>query len=164
MVLNFGYVRQVALDPQTGQWLHPQDAPRNIAINSEASDRLGHCGLLDFGQGVQKFSIRYEADLDRGGAIVLDVRPLQCKDGWPGAGDDMNEGTDQIESVRTGTVIEMAAEGVMDQLADGSWRIPLKSVPGSKDVLALSAVGSSFAALAKFDPDNEKQRWLVKAP
>ena len=52
----FGYIRQVELNPQTGQRLHPQEAPRNIATNSEASDRPGHCGLLDFGQGVQKFS------------------------------------------------------------------------------------------------------------
>lgn len=95
---------------------------------------------------------------------MLDIRPLRWKDGWPIAGDKMKEGTDQIESVRTGTVIEMAAEGVMDQLADGSWRIRPKSVPGSKDALALSAGGSSFATLAKFDPDSEKQRWLVKAP
>jgi arabinan endo-1,5-alpha-L-arabinosidase len=51
-----------------------------------------------------------------------------------------------------------------DQLADGSWRIMPKSIPNSKDALALSAVGSSFATLAKFDPKSEKQRWLVKLP
>ena len=48
----------------------------------------------------------------------------------------------------------------MDQLADGTWRIS----PKSKQALALSAVGSSFATLAKFDPNSEKQRWLFKAP
>lgn len=329
----FGYIRLVELNPRTGQRLHPEEAPRNIAINSEASEMIfhdgwyyllvthgsccrgadsgynirvgrsknvggpfldnmgvdmlqgggklfvasagravgpGHFGLLDLGDGVQKFSLHYEADLDRGGASVLDIRPLQWKDGWPVAGDNMKEGTYQIESVRTGTVIEMAVEGVpvggrqsgrgggrgafagqggaippqdaaqvsskwpegnvdlrmanymlqaqqkwtitpvlnaggypgspyfkitiagtdralaataqaelvmlphftggpeqlwrMDQLADGSWRIMPKSVPGSKEPLALSAVGSSFATLAKFDPASEKQRWLVKAP
>ena len=51
-----------------------------------------------------------------------------------------------------------------DQLADGAWRIMPKSVPNSKEGLALSAVGSSFATLAKFDPKSEKQRWLVKLP
>ncbi len=329
----FGYIRLVELNPQTGQRLHPEEAPRNIAVNGEASDMIyhdgwyyllvthgsccrgadsgynirvgrsknvagpfvdnmgvdmlqgggklfvgsagrvigpGHFGLLDLGQGVQKFSLHYEADLDRGGASVLDIRPLQWKDGWPVAGDNMKEGTYQIQSVRTGTVIEMAVEGVpvggrqagrgggrgafagqggvipaqdsaqvsskwpagaadlrmanymlqaqqrwtiapvpnaggypgapyfkvtiagtdralaataeaelvvlptftgapeqlwrMDQLADGSWRIMPKSVPGAKDALALSAVGGSFATLAKFDPASEKQRWLVKAP
>ena len=52
----------------------------------------------------------------------------------------------------------------MDQLADGSWRIMPKSVPNSKAALVLSAVGSSFATLAKFDPKSEKQRWLFKTP
>jgi arabinan endo-1,5-alpha-L-arabinosidase len=51
-----------------------------------------------------------------------------------------------------------------DQLADSSWRIMPKAVPNSKEPLVLSAVGSSFATLAKFDPKSEKQRWLLKAP
>jgi len=49
-----------------------------------------------------------------------------------------------------------------DQLADGSWRIMPAS--SANRTLALSAVGSSSATLATFDPDSEKQRWLVKAP
>ena len=52
----------------------------------------------------------------------------------------------------------------MDQLADGTWRIVPKSMPNSKEMLVLSAVGSSFATLAKFDPKSEKQRWLFKTP
>ena len=51
-----------------------------------------------------------------------------------------------------------------DQLADGSWRIMPKAIPGSNEPLVLSAVGSSFATLAKFDPLGEKQRWLIKMP
>jgi arabinan endo-1,5-alpha-L-arabinosidase len=245
----------------------------------------GHFGLLDLGDGVQKFSLHYEADLDRGGASVLDIRPLLWRDGWPVAGENAKEGTYQIESLRTGTVLELAIEGVpvggrrtgrgggrggapaadggrgglfagtggvippqdpaavfnawpkgnvdtrlanymsqaqqkwtitavtggggypgspyfkitiagtdrtlaataegelivvpsfnaapeqlwrLDQLADGSWRIMPKSVPnsgtGSNEALSLSAVGSSFATLAKFDPASEKQRWILRAP
>ncbi len=56
--------------------------------------------------------MHWEADLDRGGASVLDVRPLLWKDGWPEAGENMKEGTYQIESVRTGTALELAVEGV----------------------------------------------------
>ena len=52
----------------------------------------------------------------------------------------------------------------LDQLADGTWRIMPKAIPGSKDAPALSAVGSSFATLARFDPKSEKQRWLLKTP
>lgn len=243
----------------------------------------GHFGLLDLGEGVQKFSCHYEADLDRGGASVLDIRPLLWRDGWPVAGENLKDSTYQIESVRTGTALELAVEGVpvggrrvrrgggpggggpggpgrpgggmfsgqggvippqeaaqvstnwpagkvairmanylcqaqqkwaitavtnaggypgspyfkitiagtqrtlaatadaelvalpaftggpeqlwrLDQLTDGSWRIMPKAVPDSKEPLALSAVGSSFATLARFDPTSDKQRWLLKAP
>ena len=275
----------------------------------------GHFGLLDLGEGVQKFSMHQEADLDRGGASVLDIRPLLWKDGWPVAGENMKEGTYEIESVRTGTALELAVEGMpvggrrtgrggpgggapvgpgggragqgapgdpnqtagagargtqvggtvapsagvgrgmfggtgspippqdvaevsknwpagnidirmsnymcqaqqkwtvttvanaggylgspyfkitiagtdralamgedgelialpaftggneqlwrLDQLTDGSWRIVPKSASTGKELLALSAIGSSFATLAKFDPKSDKQRWLFKMP
>jgi arabinan endo-1,5-alpha-L-arabinosidase len=52
----------------------------------------------------------------------------------------------------------------LDQLSDGTWRIVPKSVPNSKEPLALSAIGSSFATLARFDPESEKQRWFIKEP
>lgn len=252
----------------------------------------GHFGLFDLGDGVQRFSLHYEADLDRGGASVLDIRPLLWKGGWPVAGENLQAGTYQVESVRTGTVLELAVEGFpvggrpvrrgpppgvagrppgapagnagpppstgggifagtgkpiptqdvaevsakwptgnvdvrmgnyllqaqqkwtiepvpeaggylgapyfkitiagtartlaateggelialpaftgspeqlwrFDQLADGSWRIMPKAIPNAKEPLVLSAVGSSFATLAKFDPKSEKQRWLIKTP
>jgi arabinan endo-1,5-alpha-L-arabinosidase len=254
----------------------------------------GHFGLLDLGDGVQKFSCHYEADLDHGGASVLDIRPLLWKDGWPMAGENVKEGTYEIESVRTGTALELAIQGVpvggarggaaggrggipggpagvtagggapggpsggggmfsgtggvippqdvaqvsqnwptgnidirmsnymlqaqqkwiiapvanaggypgspyfkvviagtdralaatedaelaavptftgapeqlwrIEQLIDGTYRIMPKAVPNSKDQLALSAVGSSFATLAKLDSKSDKQRWNLKTP
>ena len=72
----------------------------------------GHFGLFDQGDGVQRFSMPYEGDLDRGGASVLDIRPLLWKDGWPIAGENFKEGTYEIESTRTGTALELAVEGV----------------------------------------------------
>ncbi len=71
----------------------------------------GHFGLLDLGDGVQKFSMHYEADLDRGGISVLDIRPLLWRDGWPVAGDNLEAGTYTLESARTGTVLELAVQG-----------------------------------------------------
>jgi arabinan endo-1,5-alpha-L-arabinosidase len=241
----------------------------------------GHFGLLDLGGGVQKFSCHYEADLDKGGASVLDIRPLLWKDGWPVAGDNFKEGTYEIESVRAGTALELAVEGVpvggrsrgprgaapggrgggggargmfagrggvippqdaaqvsknwpagnldirmfnymcqaqqkwtvtpvaeaggypgapyfkitiagtdrtlavgedeelvalpaftggpqqlwrLDQLTDGTWRIMPRAASTAKEPLALSAVGSSFATLEKFDPASDKQRWHFKTP
>ena len=251
----------------------------------------GHFGLFDLGDGVQRFSQHYEADLDRGGASVLDIRPLLWRDGWPVAGENLQAGTYQFESVRTGTVLELAVEGFpvggrpvrrgpppgtpsgpgapsgtsgpvsgggggifagtgkpippqdvaevspkwptgdldvrmgnymcqaqqkwaiepvvaaegylgapyfkitiagttrtlaatkdgelvvltnftgsaeqlwrFDRLADGSWRVRPKETPNTREPLVLSAVGSSFATLARFDPVSEKQRWLLKTP
>jgi arabinan endo-1,5-alpha-L-arabinosidase len=233
----------------------------------------GHFSLLDLEDGVQKFSCHYEADLDRGGASVLDIRPLLWKNGWPVAGENVKEGTYEIESVRTGTALELAVEGVpvggrgrmlrrrtggggifegvdesippqdaaqvsqnwpagnidirlsnymlqaqqkwtiepvadaggypgspyfkitvagtkralaatdkaelvavsaftgtpeqlwrIEQLTDGTYRIMPKAIPNSGEPLALSAVGSSFATLTRFDAGSDKQRWLLNKP
>ena len=51
----------------------------------------------------------------------------------------------------------------IEKLADGTWRVMPKSIPNSSEALSLSAVGSSFATLAGFDPASDKQRWLIKA-
>jgi len=72
----------------------------------------GHFGLLDLGDGVQKFSCHYEADLDRGGRSVLDIRPLLWKDEWPIAGDNFREGTFVIQSERSGYALELAVDTV----------------------------------------------------
>jgi len=80
-----------------------------------ASDRHfgpGHFGLLNLGDGVQKFSCHYEADLDKGGRSVLDIRPLLWKDGWPVAGDNFKEGTYEIQSERSGYALELAVDFV----------------------------------------------------
>ena len=80
-----------------------------------ANDHLvgpGHFGLLDLGEGVQKFSCHYEADLDRSGRSVLGIRPLLWKDGWPVAGDNMHEGTYEIQSERSGYALELAVDFV----------------------------------------------------
>jgi len=259
----------------------------------------GHFGLLDLGEGVQKFSCHYEADLDRGGISVLDIRPLLWRDGWPVAGENVAAGTYAIASVRTGTALELAVQGVpvgglrgrggrgapgaggppggrgaapdaagrgappdasgraaapvtppppipaqeaaqvstnwpsgkadvrmaqylvqaqqkwtiapaanaggypgspffkitiagtdrvlaatedrelvvlpaftgapeqlwrIDQLADGSYRLMPKAVPNSKEPVALSAVGSSTPTLARFDPQSDRQRWILTTP
>jgi arabinan endo-1,5-alpha-L-arabinosidase len=251
-----------------------------------ASDRhigLGHFGLLDLGDGVQKFSMHYEADMDRGGRSVLDIRPLLWKDGWPVGGDNFEAGTYEIQSERSGMALELATDFVrmdvprrrmpppvanggpppsmedffgppkgpvtpipdqtlaqdsanwpagtidvqlndymvrphqkwtitpvadaggypgspyfkitiaetdraltatadgnvvaqpsftgapeqlwrIDQLTDGTYRIMPKSVPGSSEPLALTAISPSSLALLKFDPHGDKARWNFRKP
>ena len=43
---------------------------------------------------------------------MLDIRPLLWRDGWPVAGDNLVAGTYAIESARTGTVLELAVQGL----------------------------------------------------
>src|SRR5579863_232770 len=75
----------------------------------------GHFGLMDLGDGVEKFSCHYEADLDRSGRSVLDIRPLLWKDGWPIAGDNFEEGTYEIQSERSGYALELGVDFVRMQ-------------------------------------------------
>ena len=72
----------------------------------------GHFGLLDLGDGVEKFSCHYEADLEQGGRSVLGIRPLLWKDGWPVAGDNFKQGTYEIQSERSGYALELAVDFV----------------------------------------------------
>lgn len=83
----------------------------------------GHFGLL-VENGVEKFSCHYEADLDKGGRSVLEIRPLLwTADGWPlpgknpgdatvpppAPGETLHDGTYQIRSQRTGLVLHSSA-------------------------------------------------------
>ena len=232
----------------------------------------GHFGLMNLGDGVEKFSCHYEADLDRSGRSVLDIRPLLWKDGWPVAGDNFKEGTYEIQSERTGYALELAVDFVrmgggrrggggfgggrggggpvtpvqaqelsqvstnwpagnldlrlgdymfrphqewtitavtnssgypgspcfkitlagtdralaatddaelvavpvftgapeqlwrIDQLTDCTYRIVPKTVPNSKEPMALTAVGYSTPTLTKFDPKSDKARWNFRTP
>jgi len=70
-----------------------------------------------------------------------------------------------VPSVHCGSCVYLLEQlWRFDQLADGTWRIMPKSIPNSKEAMALSAIGSSFATLSKFHPASEKQRWLFKTP
>lgn len=93
----------------------------------------GHFGLMDLGDGVQKFSCHYEADLEQGGFSVLGIRPLLWKNGWPVAGDNFKEGTYEIQSERSGYSLELAVDfvrmtgGIPFFKRDDS--VPVKPVP-----------------------------------
>jgi arabinan endo-1,5-alpha-L-arabinosidase len=96
----------------------------------------GHFGLFDLGDGVQKMSCHYEADLDQGGRSVLGIRPLLWKNEWPVAGDNFKEGTYEIESERRGYALELVVDFVrMSGGMRGFWRNtdePVKPVPSQE--------------------------------
>jgi hypothetical protein len=114
----------------------------------------GHFGLLDLGDGVQKFSLHYEADLDRGGSSVLDIRPLLWHDGWPVAGDNLQAGTYSLESARTGTVLELRCRasrlGVRGVVAAGADH-PARVVPAVA-VAVLLVAAPVAPRVAQFRP------------
>jgi arabinan endo-1,5-alpha-L-arabinosidase len=72
----------------------------------------GHFGLLDLGDGVEKFSMHYESDMDRGGRSVLAIAPLLWKDGWPVEGENLAPGTYEIQSERSGGALQLATDFV----------------------------------------------------
>jgi len=72
----------------------------------------GHFGLIDLGDGLQKFSMHYESDMDRAGRSVLAIQPLLWKDGWPVGGDNVAAGTYEIQSERSGGALELAVDFV----------------------------------------------------
>jgi arabinan endo-1,5-alpha-L-arabinosidase len=135
----------------------------------------GHFGLLDLNDGVQKFSCHYEADLDRGGISVLDIRPLLWRDGWPTAGENFKEGTYEIESVRTGTALELAVQGVPvggpragrggrgGRGADGRVNAPLAPI-ATQDASQVSANWPMGPVDARLSPYllQAQQKWTVR--
>jgi arabinan endo-1,5-alpha-L-arabinosidase len=80
-----------------------------------ARDKLigpGHFGRLILEDGVEKMSCHYEADLNQSGHSVLGIRPLLWKNGWPVAGDNIKDGTYEIESERRGYALELIVDFV----------------------------------------------------
>lgn len=225
----------------------------------------GHFGRFIVEDGVEKMSCHYEADLDQSGRSVLAIRPLLWKNGWPVAGNNIKEGTYEIESERRGYALELTVDFVrmpggmrgnrnndepikpvpsqelsdvintwptgninvrigdymfrphqkwtisavpeaggyiggpyykiiiagtnralaatsdaevitvpeftgaseqlwrIDQLTDGTFRIMPKTIPGSKESLALISSGDSTPTLGKFDMNSDNSKWNFKA-
>ena len=144
-----------------------QGGGKLFAASSGRNIGPGHFGLLDLGRGVEKFSLHYEADLDRGGVSVLDIRPLLWRDGWPVAGDNLTAGTYEIESARTGTVLEMAVPGVpVGGSRPRGPRDPGAPIPPPIPAQEPSHVGSSWPAGpagARMGPQmlQAQQKWAI---
>ena len=85
-----------------------------------AGDRktgAGHFGRTIIDEGVEVMSFHWEADFDMGGRSTLAVRPLLWKNDWPVGGDQLKEGTYEIESERRGYSLELAVDFVRMNVA-----------------------------------------------
>ena len=132
------------------------------------ADRLigpGHFGRMVIGDGVEKMSCHYEADLDQSGRSVLGIRPLLWKNGWPAAGDNFKEGTYEIESERRGYALELAVDFV--RMA-GGMRFnrnndePVKPVPSQElaDVIKTWPAGNIGLRISDY-MFRPHQKWTI---
>ncbi len=136
-----------------------------------ARDRLigpGHFGRVVLADGVEKMSCHYEADLDQGGRSMLGIRPLLWKNGWPVAGDNLREGTYEIESERRGYALELTVDFVrMPGRMRGFNRDsdePVKPVPSQQlvDVMESWPAGNMEVRIGDYMV-RPHQRWTITA-
>ncbi len=128
----------------------------------------GHFGLLDLGDGVQKLSCHYEADLDQSGRSVLGIRPLLWKNEWPVAGDNFKEGTYEIESERRGYALELVVDFVRMQGRMRGFRPepnePIEPVPSQvlSDVIETWPKGNIDVRIGDY-MFRPHQKWTITA-
>jgi arabinan endo-1,5-alpha-L-arabinosidase len=134
-----------------------------------ASERLlgpGHFGRVVLGDGVEKMSCHYEADLDQSGRSVLGIRPLLWKNGWPVAGDNFKEGTYEIESERRGYALELVVD--FTRMAGGARGFnrnndePIKPVASQQlpDVIQTWPTGNTDVRIGDY-MGRPHQKWTI---
>ncbi|MDP4210961.1 MAG: family 43 glycosylhydrolase [Bacteroidota bacterium] len=128
----------------------------------------GHFGRIVLGDGVEKMSCHFEADLDQSGLSVLGIRPLLWKNGWPVAGEKFKEGTYEIESERRGYALELAVDFV--RMPGGArWfnrdkNEPIKPVPSQElaDVIKTWSTGNTGVRIGDY-MFRPHQKWTITA-
>lgn len=138
----------------------------------DAADRqfgAGHFGRWIEGDGVEKMSFHWEADLDRGGRSVLAIRPLLWVNDWPVAGEAFEEGVYEISSVRRGYALELAVDFVRNDIPRSRfWMIdpnePVVSYPNQtlEEVIATWPEGDIQARCGDW-MNRPHQRWTITA-
>jgi arabinan endo-1,5-alpha-L-arabinosidase len=129
----------------------------------------GHFGRTIIDEGVEVMSCHFEADLDRSGRSVLGIRPLLWQNGWPVAGEPLEEGTYEIESCRRGYSLELAVDFVrMQQERERFWQMdltkPLKQIPNQQLADVQGGWPEGNIALRAGDyMMRPHQRWTVQA-
>ena len=148
----------------------------NIVVGRSRQVTGPYFGRTVIDEGVEVMSCHFEADLDRSGRSVLGIRPLLWQNGWPVAGEPLEEGTYEIESCRRGYSLELAVDFVrMQQERERFWQMdltkPLKQIPNQQlddvqggwpegNALAATA-GAELTAVPQFTGDDE-QLWRIE--
>src|SRR5690606_9202883 len=128
----------------------------------------GHFGRTILENGVEKVSLHYEADLDQGGRSVLAIKPLLWKNGWPVAGDNIKDGTYEIESERRGYALELTVDFVrMPRTTRGfgaNTDEPIVSVPSQQlsDVISTWPTGHIEVRIGDYMA-RPHQKWTISA-
>ncbi len=128
----------------------------------------GHFGRFILEDGVEKMSCHYEADLDLSGRSTLGILPLLWKNGWPAAGENLREGTYEIESERRGYALELVVDFV--RMAGGmrgfgrNTNEPVKPVPSQElaDVINTWPTGNIGVRIGDY-MTRPHQKWTITA-
>ena len=92
-----------------------QGGGKMVVAAEERRFGAGHFGRYIVEPGVEKMSFHWEADLDLSGRSTLAIRPIIWKDGWPEAGEILQDGNYKILSRRRGYALELTVDFVRAQ-------------------------------------------------
>jgi arabinan endo-1,5-alpha-L-arabinosidase len=140
----------------------------------------GHFGLL-ITDGLERFSCHYESDAAHNGRSALDIKPLLWSAAdWPIPGTNVSDGTYQVVSQRTGTVLQVAPNAAAG--TDPSSTTPVRlgnyittdnekwmiaAVPGGFYKITLVAGGNALESAAggllvtAAPSDTDAQKWSL---
>lgn len=140
-----------------------------VSSGGGRTNGAGHFGRTIIEDGVEKVSFHYEADLDRSGRSVLAIKPLLWKDGWPVAGENLADGTYEIESQRRGYGLELVVDFVrMPRTSPGFFRQnpdePVEAIPSQQlsDVIDTWPAGNIEVRIGDYIA-RPHQRWTITA-
>ncbi len=126
----------------------------------------GHFGRVILEDGVEKMSCHYEADLDRSGRSILAIRPLLWKNDWPVAGENVKEGTYEIESERRGYALELVVDFIRMpgrvRRFPPNYDEPVKSIPSQElaDVIHTWPAGNIGVRIGDY-MFRPHQKWTI---
>jgi arabinan endo-1,5-alpha-L-arabinosidase len=149
---HFGLVRDYDTAPGATEDREPNQPTEGARRERARKEIRDAAGAGSEAEGAERFSVHYEADMTRGGRSVLDIRPLLWSDGWPVAGDNVTEGTNQIVSRQSENTLEETVA-----------QPPATSGPGASGANAPAPPAGPAAGTARLTRylTLENQKWMI---